>query len=80
MPLRMLIDSGAVEPEDVALLGARNLDPPEVRFIAASGIRTGAEAIARAVDGAKCTYVAFDADPGIGGEMGRQEWPNSSQI
>jgi arginase family enzyme len=62
MPLRMLIDSGAVEAEDVALLGARNLDPPEVRFIAESGVHTGADAIARAVDGAKCTYVAFDAD------------------
>jgi len=62
MPLRMLIDSGAVEADDVALLGARNLDPPEVRFIAESEIHTGAEAIARAVDGAKFTYVAFDAD------------------
>ncbi|MFY9580530.1 MAG: arginase family protein [Gaiellaceae bacterium] len=62
MPLRMLIDSGAVEPDDVALLGARNLDPPEVRFIAESGVHMGADAIARAVDGAKCTYVAFDAD------------------
>jgi arginase family enzyme len=27
-PLRMLLDSGAVEPHDVALVGARNLDPP----------------------------------------------------
>jgi arginase family enzyme len=31
-PLRMLIDSGAVSPEDVALVGARNLDPPEEEF------------------------------------------------
>ena len=38
MPLRMLIDGGAIEPHDVALIGARNLDPPEVEFIAAAGI------------------------------------------
>ena len=30
MPLRVAIDSGAVAPEDVALVGARNLDPPEL--------------------------------------------------
>ena len=30
MPLRMAIDAGAVSPEDVALVGARSLDPPEV--------------------------------------------------
>jgi arginase len=40
MPLRMLIDAGAVAPEDVTLLGARNLDPPEVAFIEAAGVRT----------------------------------------
>src|SRR5919197_285211 len=38
MPLRMIIDSGAVHPHDVALVGARNLDPPEEEFIAQSGI------------------------------------------
>jgi arginase len=62
MPLRMLIDSGAVEAQDVALVGARNLDPPEEEFIAASGIHLGAGGIAKALDGAKCTYVAVDAD------------------
>jgi arginase family enzyme len=39
MPLRMLIDAGDVAPEDVILLGARNLDPPESEFIAEAGIR-----------------------------------------
>jgi arginase len=39
MPLRMLIDGGDVRPEDVTLLGARNLDPPEVDFIAEAGVR-----------------------------------------
>ena len=42
MPLRMLIDSGAVAAGDVALVGARNLDPPEEAFIAASGVHQGA--------------------------------------
>src|SRR6185437_14886130 len=39
MPLRMLLDAGDVDPQDVILLGARNLDPPEVEFIAATAIR-----------------------------------------
>jgi arginase len=62
MPLRMLIDSGAVRADDVALVGARNLDPPEEEFIRASGVGLGEDGILRALDGAGCTYVAFDAD------------------
>ena len=38
MPLRMVIDRGAVGPANVALVGARNLDPPEVEFIEAAGV------------------------------------------
>jgi arginase len=62
MPLRMLLDSGAVTPEDVALVGARNLDPPEQEFIARSGLNAGLDAVDRALDRAGCTYVALDAD------------------
>jgi arginase family enzyme len=62
MPLRMLLDSGAVAPEDVALVGARDLDPPEEEFIARSGVHTGEAAVERALEGTRCTYVAFDAD------------------
>jgi arginase family enzyme len=62
MPLRMVLDSGAVRPDDVALLGARNLDPPEEEYIAASGLHTGADAVERTLDGVSCVYVAFDAD------------------
>ena len=62
MPLRMLIDSGAVAADDVALIGARNLDPPEEEFITASGVHVGREAIGDALDGAGGVYVAFDAD------------------
>src|SRR5213080_4890607 len=62
MPLRMLIDSGVVEVADVALVGARNLDPPEEEFIRASGLHVGEQGIAQALDGAGCTYVAVDCD------------------
>jgi arginase family enzyme len=62
MPLRMILDSGAVAPDDVALVGARALDPPEEEFIAASGLHTGAGAVERALDGVACVYVAFDGD------------------
>jgi arginase len=62
MPLRMLLDSGAVRPDDVALVGARNLDPPERDFVAESGIHVGEDASDRALEGAGCTYVALDAD------------------
>jgi arginase len=62
MPLRMLLDSGAVDAEDVALVGARNLDPPEDEFIRSSGLHVGEEGIAKALDGVGCTYVALDVD------------------
>jgi arginase len=62
MPLRMIVDSGAVDPADVALLGARALDPPEEEYIAKSRLHTGADAVARALDGVACVYVALDAD------------------
>ena len=62
MPLRMLLDAGTVAAEDVALVGARNLDPPEEDFIAESGIRTGIEALRPAVADADAVYVAFDCD------------------
>ncbi len=62
MPLRMLIDSGTVAPEDVSLIGARSLDPPEEEFIAATGVHTGDDAIERAVDNCSCVYVALDCD------------------
>ncbi len=59
MPLRMIIDGGAVDPRDVAVIGARNLDPPEVEFIATAGIHDDAKAVVDRVD---CVYVAIDAD------------------
>ena len=59
MPLRMLLDGGAVAAEDVALVGARNLDPPEVDFMAETGIDDDVE---RALAGAERVYVALDVD------------------
>lgn len=59
MPLRMLIDGGAVDAADVALWGARNLDPPEVEFIAAAGIHDDPDAVLARVG---TVYVAVDAD------------------
>jgi arginase family enzyme len=62
MPLRMLLDSGAIEARDVALVGARDLDPPEREFIRASGIQTGKHAVERALGDVDGVYVAIDAD------------------
>jgi arginase family enzyme len=62
MPLRMLLDAGAIEPENVVLLGARNLDPPEREYIASIGLRTDAGDIDEALDGTEGVYVALDAD------------------
>jgi arginase len=62
MPLRMLIDSGAVAADDVCLVGARDLDPPEQEFIGESGIRLDADGVAGAIDGCDGVYVALDCD------------------
>jgi arginase family enzyme len=59
MPLRMLIDGGLIDAQDVALIGARNLDLPEAEFIAVAGIHDNAEAVLDRVD---CVYVALDCD------------------
>jgi arginase family enzyme len=59
MPLRMAIDEGSVRPEDVALVGARDLDPPEAAYLAENGID---DDVFRALDGADAVYVALDVD------------------
>ena len=65
MPLRMAIDEGSVRPADVALVGARDLDPPERQYVAEHGID---DDLSRALDGADSVYVALDLDvlePGV---------------
>jgi arginase family enzyme len=69
MPLRMLLDSGAVEPKDVVLLGARNLDPPELAYIASIGLHTEPEAIEPALEGTEGVYIALDCDALEPGEV-----------
>jgi arginase family enzyme len=59
MPFRMLLGAGDVRPEDAALVGARSLDPPEIEFLAATGID---DSLDRALAGADATYVALDLD------------------
>jgi len=62
MPLRMLIDSGAVAAGDVCLIGARDLDPPEQEFIGEAGVRLDEDGIEGALAGADGVYVALDCD------------------
>ena len=62
MPLRMLLDSGTIAPEDTALVGARSLDAPEESFIAESGLRLDDGGIGPALEGADAVYVALDCD------------------
>jgi arginase len=62
MPLRMLLDSGSVEPRDVLLLGARNLDPPERELIASIGLPTERSDLDRVLEGTEGVYVALDCD------------------
>ena len=59
MPLRMLLDDGVVASEDVALVGARNLDPAEVEYLTKTGIDDSPERALADVDAA---YVALDLD------------------
>ncbi len=59
MPFRMLLDGGVVAPEDAALVGARNLDPPESAFVAETGID---DSLDRALAGVNAAYVALDLD------------------
>ncbi|HKG10122.1 MAG TPA: arginase family protein, partial [Gaiellaceae bacterium] len=68
-PLRTLIDAGTVNADDVVLVAARNLDPPEEDFIASSGVHVGEDGLERALDGVGCAYIAFDCDALAPGEI-----------
>jgi arginase len=59
MPLRMAIDEGSVATADVALVGARDLDPPELAYLAEHDID---DDLGRALDGTTAVYVALDVD------------------
>jgi arginase len=66
MPLRMAIDGGVVAARDVALVFARNLDPPEAAYLAEHGLDDDVE---RALEGATAVYVALDVDALAPGEV-----------
>jgi arginase len=59
MPFRMILDEGGVAADDAALVGARNLDPPELEFMRSAGIDDSLE---RALGGVSTAYVALDLD------------------
>jgi arginase family enzyme len=63
MALRMLVDAGDVQPADVLLLGARNLDPPEEEFVLRHGIRRELGELPEHL------YVALDGDVIEPGEL-----------
>ena len=67
MPLRMAIESHAVAPCDVALVGARSLDPPEEKYVARSGVHR--DDVAGALDATDAVYVALDCDVVRPGEL-----------
>ena len=69
MPLRMLLDSGAVKPENTLLLGARNLDPPEQEYVASIGLRTDPSELEQTLEGTEGVYVALDVDSLEPGEI-----------
>jgi arginase len=69
MPLRMILDSGAVAVDDTLLIGARNLDQPEVEHIAEIGLRTDPADLDDVLAGTDGVYVAFDADSLDPGEI-----------
>jgi len=68
-PFRVILESGAVEPQDAILLGARSLDPPEREYIASIGLRTDPDQIGEALDGTEGVYVALDVDSLEPGEI-----------
>ncbi len=66
MALRVAIDEGSVRAENVALVGARNLDPPEREYLVSAGIDDDVD---RALDGCDRVYVALDCDVLAPGEV-----------
>jgi arginase len=61
-PLRVILESGAVDPQDTILLGARSLDLPEREFIASIALRTDAAELEQTLEGTEGVYIALDVD------------------
>lgn len=81
MPLRAALAEGAVRAADVALVGARNLDPPEAAYAAETGID---DDVGRALAGSAAVYVALDCDviaaPGISCFMPEPGGPTVDEV
>jgi arginase len=81
MPLRMIVDSGVVSVADVALVGARNLDPGETEFLAETGLD---DSLDRALEGVDSVYVALDLDvldpAAIGVFMAEPNGPSVAEV
>jgi arginase len=81
MPLRMLLDGGVVVSKDVGIIGARNLDQPEIDYVAEAGIDDSLE---RTLDGVDAAYVALDLDvldpPEADVFMPEPDGPSASEI
>ena len=58
----MLLDGGDIAVEDAALIGARNLDPPEDEFIERVGLATSPGQLDGVLDGVAGAYIALDCD------------------
>ena len=69
MPLRMVLDSGAVRIEDTVLIGSRSLDPPEEEFLRETELPTGVDDVEAALADTDAVYVAFDCDALDPGEL-----------
>jgi len=73
MPLRMVLDGGAVRAEDVALVGARSLDPAESDFIEQVSLPLGIDGLTSALGDVEAVYVALDCDV-LDPEQGVDVW------
>ena len=62
MPLRMLLEADAIEPEDTLLIGARQLDPGEEVYLDTHPIRRDIDGLDAALADTEGAYVALDAD------------------
>ena len=62
MPFRMILEDGYAAAGDCALLGARNVDPPESDFIAETGLSTSAAELPSVLGDTAGAYIAFDCD------------------
>jgi arginase len=62
MPFRILLDDLVVRVDDCILIGARNLDPPEERFIDEAALADDPVELPAVLNGVTGAYVAFDCD------------------